>query len=83
MYKVLIALTKFTAIKDRMNGDRRSVLISEVKRDRNSMRMELGGIVVRLEKGDVEDGMQTREVRRETKVIMEHHTLNYFFTQPH
>ena len=45
-----------------MNGYGGNIIRSEVERDRNSMRMELGGIVVRLEKGDVEDGMNLDRV---------------------
>ena len=53
MHEILVALADFARVKNGVYSRGRVGIISEVKRNGGSVKMELGRIVVGLEKGDV------------------------------
>ena len=69
MHEILVALADFARVENGVYSRGRVGIISEVKRNGGSVKMELGRIVVGLEKRNMEDGVETGQVCRETKLV--------------
>ena len=70
-HEVLVALSDLAAVEDGVDVEWRIRIFGEDERGRWRVWMEVGWVVVGLEKGDMKDGMKTGEVRWETEFVHE------------
>ena len=70
-YEIFVTLSDFATIEDRVNVQGGIGIFGEDERSGRRMWMEVGWVVVGLEKGDMKDGMETGEVGRETEFVHE------------
>jgi len=65
--KVFIAVSNLVAVKEGLDGE--SGIIVEGKWKWWSVWVEVGGVRIRFKEIDIEDGMEARKIRRESKEV--------------